>query len=544
MTISLRPYQEQALDAIMKALIAQPNVLLQAATAAGKTCIFSELIKRWMTRYPKMNIMVLAHRQELVAQAADKLFQVWPEGRQYVSIACASLGQAKVNRPVIIGSVQTLSTSKRLAKLDKSINLLIIDEVHRLPHSEAGGQYYKLIDRLKENNPKLRILGVTATPYRLGHGYIYGDECREGRTNLFPALDHQIGLDDLTDAGYLAPRIELEKSMGADIKSVKLSSGEYNSVDLSSLMSRSVYIKSAVDAYKKYASDRDKVLVFAVSIEHAKLLAKEFAAAGYEAEAIHSKMLRQTRKSILNRFDHGALRVLINVEILTEGWDSPKVNAIMLCRPTTSPALFVQMIGRGTRLSPGKDNLLVLDLVDNYKAHGDPDHPMIDIPVAKTATAKKAPNLTKECPACGSIVESSNIVCPECGWEWDEASLTDANEDVKMSKVGKKINDGKSEVLSWKAEGRVSFSGNYMLVLEAKCKPGGTIKHWMDIEGEGSDYGRGKAQTLWMKLSGITAPILLPHSVREAELRAKELKMPGRVTIENKKGYKKIKELS
>lgn len=539
--INLRPYQESALNEIMVRLTSKPEVLLQASTGAGKTIIFSEIIKRWITQYPKMSIAVIAHRQELVAQAVDKLFQVWPEGRQYVSVACASLGKVKINRPVIIGSVQTLATNTRLSKLSNPIHLLIIDEAHRIPPVENGGQYHTLINHLRTINPKMRILGVTATPFRLNHGFIFGQECRAGQSNVFTSLDHKIGLDDLTSAGYLAPRKEMEKSLGADLKGVKISNGEYDTCDLSSLMTKNVYIKSAVETYQKYGEGRDKVLVFAVSIEHAKLLAEEFNRAGYEAEAIHSLMNKSLRKNILNRFDNGTLRVLVNVEILTEGWDSPRINAIMMCRPTQSPALFVQMIGRGTRLAPGKNDLLVLDLVENYARHGDPDNPVVDIPVAKTPKEEKKPKKEKECPACGNIIAYQAMECPECGWTFDPAELTDIGEDVVLTKVGRNLKDGQSEVTTWNAEGKISFNGNYMLVLEATCKPGGIVKHWMDIEGAGSDYGQSKAQSLWMKLTNGGRP---PVSVREAELRAKELKMPQRVTLVRQGGYKKIKEFS
>lgn len=515
--------------------------LLGDFTITHNTVIFSEIIKRWMTAYPKMSIAVIAHRQELVSQAADKLFQVWPEGRNHVGVACASLGRVKTNRPVIIGSVQTLSASRRLARLADPVHMLIIDEAHHIPPIETGGQYHTLISHLREINPRMRVLGVTATPFRLNHGYIYGSECRKGCSNLFDALDHKIGLDDLTAAGYLAPRQEMEKSIGADLKSVRTSKGEYDSSDLNSLMIRSVYIQGAVEAYRKYGQDRNKVLVFAVSIEHAKLLAEEFSRSGYEACAVHSLMNKSARRSVLNRFDNGTLRILINVEILTEGWDSPRINAVLMCRPTQSPGLFVQMIGRGTRLAPDKKDLLVLDLVENYLRHGDPDNPIVEVPAVRAAKTKNK-KTKRVCPLCGAMVPYTQPECPECHWSFGQGELMDTSEgDVVMAKVAGGSKDGQSRVLKWDAEGKVSFSGNYMLVLEAQCRPGGLVKHWMDIEGAASDYGRTKAQKLWYSLSGGQRP---PATVREAEMRTSELKMPKRITLVRKNGYKNIKEFS
>lgn len=530
--IELRPYQIQALDVVMSDLRREHFVLLQAATAAGKTIMFSEIIRRWMQDYPAMRIGVVAHRQELVTQARDKLLKVWPAGGAgQIGLACAAVGEVDTGRPVLIGSVQTLARRA----LAKPVHLLIVDECHRIPARETGGQYHGLIDRLTEQNPQLRVLGVTASPYRLGHGFIYGPDCKPGRTNLFPRLNHQITMAELTTAGYLAPvRAKEGAGVAADLAKIKTTGGDYDATELNNLYLRGVHIQSAVDAYEKYGENRDKVLIFAVSIEHAEKLAGAFQSAGHQAASVHSKMPDQLRRSVLNRFDNGDLKILINVGILTEGWDSPKVSLIMMCRPTKAPALFVQMIGRGTRIHPGKNDLLVLDLAENFKTHGDPGSPVVRTPSAGQGEAPY-----KVCPDCAALLPTSTLTCRDCGHRW-EVRLVDEVAAPAMREV-RMPPQGKSRLMGWKAFGHISFKGNYMLLMEMKCVPGGLIRHWLDIEGAASGYGKKKAHLLWWQLSGTPVP---PQTVREAESRLDELKLPEFVTIVTEKGYRKIKEFA
>lgn len=513
----------------MADLVQEPRVLLGLPVGAGKTIVFSELIKRWMTEYPAMSIAVVAHRQELITQARDKLLKVWPEGFRHIGLACAGVGPVDVRRPVLIGSVQTLTRRA----LKKQIHLLIVDEAHRIPAVETRGQYHALIGRLSSLNPALRVLGCTATPFRLGHGHIYGDDCKPGRTNIFPKLNYQIGLNELIDGGYLVPiRAKEGAGLAAELAQVKITGGEYDAAELNNLLLRGVHIQSAVDAYEKYGEGRGKVLIFAVSIEHAKKLAEAFHQAGHQAASVHSKMPDCDRRRVLWNFDHGQLKVLVNVGILTEGWDSPAVDLIMMCRPTKAPALFVQMIGRGTRPHPDKSDLLVLDLSENFKTHGDPADPVI----RKPAGGGGEPPY-KTCPDCLSLIHASALTCRECGHQW-EVRLVDEVKAPVMTEV-KTRPAGKSRVLQWSGNGYVTRNGHHMLRLKVHCRPGGLVNYFLDIDGAASSYGRQKAWALWWQLSGGLKP---PESVREAESRLNELRLPEYVTIVKKNGYAKFKE--
>lgn len=168
-------------------------------------------------------------------------------------------------------------------------------------------------------------------------------------------------------------------------------------------MGSAIHIGSAVKDIQDYAAYRQHIVVFAITIEHAEALRDAFREAGYDAEAVHSKQPQEQRQYYLQRFDSGALRIVCNVGVLTEGWDCPNVDCMLMCRPTLSPALYVQMVCRGLRLSPGKEDCLLLDLSGNWKQHGDPNDPIVHW---KNGSGKKkeeavsGPSAGVECPKC------------------------------------------------------------------------------------------------------------------------------------------------
>ena len=356
--MDLRPYQREALSNILDAIRRERFILLQAATGAGKTILFSALIRHCMESYD-MRIGVIAHREVLIRQAYDKLLKVWPEGAPYTGLACRSADKrVDVEARVVIGSPQTLAG--RLNEMPP-LHLLILDECHRVPPRNEKSQYRTLIERLTGYYPQLRVVGFTATPYRLGHGMIYGARCRPGKKNWWDALHYQIRISALQEQGYLvALRAKEAENIDGDLESVRTDKGEYNTADLARLMEKEVHVGSAVNAYRRYGEGRKHVVVFAVTIGHAEKLAGAFTAAGFPSGCVHSEMPQADRRRVLADFESGLLEVVCNVGVLTEGWDCTAVDCMLMCRPTLSPALYVQMIGRGLRPHPGKKDCLVL----------------------------------------------------------------------------------------------------------------------------------------------------------------------------------------
>jgi DNA repair protein RadD len=518
----LRPYQTEALDTVWAALLRKPNVLLQAATGAGKTIIFSTLIQRFITRYPKAKVAVLAHRKELVNQAYQKLKSVWPEAFYNVGIACAGLGEVRTNHPVVIGTVQTLARRA----LTSPFNLMIIDEIHRVApiRDDNQSQYQKLIERCRDKRPTMRLLGVTATPFRLNQGLIYGSDTNK----WFDSLDYQISLDDLIASNYLVPLSYkvIENLSDDEINKVKVERGDYKNNQLSDLMCKEYHLESVVKTYLKYGENRKHCCVFACSIQHAEAIKKVLLNYGYNADAVHSKLPDNDRDRIIRDFENGKIDFIINVGILTEGWDSPLIDVIIMARPTLSPGLYVQMVGRGTRLSEGKENLLVLDIVGNYLMHGPPGSPIVrdgKEPVIKDY---------KVCPRCQAPVSKTEYTCPDCGFEWEKP---EEKEDVIIvdKDVGKLIDVNvsrkfiESKVSYWDANKYISAKNNLMIRLMLNCVPGGVVNSFLDIEGNGSEYGQQKARQLWRKLANSEPP----DSVSEAVERLGELNIPSNVKL-------------
>ena len=563
--IKLRPYQQEALAAVVAAVRQQPEVLLQASTGAGKTILFSALIQDFLTRYAgRMRIVVLAHRETLVRQAYEKLLQVWPEGAFQIGIACASVSKrAELDKPVVIGSVQTLQ--RRLDDMPE-VNLVIVDEVHRMPPRAAAGaapsQYEVLINAFRQVYPSMRLFGVTATPYRLNWGYIYGDKkTRDPERNWFKTLTWSIGIDTLQDQGFLCPLTPMGID-APDLEGVGVN-GDYVIGELSDEMSKSVHLESAVQALEKYGQERRHVVVFAVTIEHAELLQEAFINHGCTTGIVHSNMPHDAVLAGLKAFNDGQVRVLVNVGMLTEGWDCPCADCIILCRPTKSTALYVQMVGRGLRIAEGKEDCLLLDLAGCWKEHGSPSRPIVRVGrqprdtiecpecglendvrrvLCESCNAKLRPDSTSDeetlCPHCGTAVTNRTIICPDCGGECkriehkaQELHRLDASDDTLELKA-ELLREPKP---NWHF---VSRRGDPMLKLTLECQVEGlwwpiTVNDFWDIEGNASTWGQQKAAYKWSALSGERAP----DTLDEAESRWYELDFPKEITVRKKGGW-------
>lgn len=536
--MELRPYQQHAFTGIMTAMQTERYILCQAATGAGKTILFSHIIRHCMEHY-RMRIGILAHREILVRQAQDKLLKVWPDGEDEIGLACASVSHdVQLWRPVVIGSPQTLA--RRLNSMPP-LNLVIIDECHRLPPRNEKSQYRTLLEAMEERYPKLRVLGVTATPYRLGHGYIFGEECRPGKENWFGGLHCQVSIAELQAGGYLVPlRARQAEDVRADLSSVSTSKGEYNQTELSDVMEREVHLQSAVHAYQQYGEGREHVVAFCVTIKHAEKLSRAFRAAGISATVIHSEMKKEDREAAMQDFEEGRCRVICNVGVLTEGWDCTAVDCILFCRPTMSPALYVQMVGRGLRTHPGKKDCLLLDLSGNCMRHGDVNDPLVIVPRQRMGrqTEEEKKDRMKECPNCGELFTPKLKVCPACGWAVPVTVLTE-KQDVELHEIDFGRSTVPAKIISWRLEDFTSRAGNRMARLSMLCSAPDwsslpvLVNQFFDFAGSASAYGKSRARMDWVRLAG-TVP---PSDTGEAVARTGELHLPDTISIKRSGQY-------
>ncbi|MGB9886264.1 MAG: DEAD/DEAH box helicase family protein, partial [Moorellales bacterium] len=299
--------------------------------------------------------LVLAHRDELVRQAADKFEMVWPE---------ASLGIVKAEendhagKDVVIASVQTISRPNRLAQFGpERFGLLVVDEAH---HAVARS-YMTVFERLgfMSGAPDKLLLGVTATPMR-------GD--RVGLGAVFEKIVFQRSILWMIRAGYLVDFRGLAVDTGVDLGDVRVVAGDFADADLEDVLNTVDRNGLIVRAYLDHTADR-RAVAFTSGVQHALDLAATFRAAGVAAEAISGETPEEERRRLLAAFRAGEIRVLANCFVLTEGWDEPSLDCILMARPTKSKALYMQMLGRGARPYPGKQDCLVIDFVDNTGRH-------------------------------------------------------------------------------------------------------------------------------------------------------------------------------
>jgi len=297
--------------------------------------------------------LVLAHREELLDQAAAKFRAAAPELSVGVEQADRRAGDARV----VIASVATLQRSRLVALDPDDFAGVIVDEAH---HAVAPS-YLAIFDHLgllEEGCPR-PLVGFTATPKR-------GDEV--GLSEVFEAIAYEAGLREMIEAGYLAPLAGLRIGTECDLSGVHLRAGDFVAAELEAAVDTDARNALVVRAFREHAPSR-RALAFCVGVAHAERLAETFRTAGIPAATVHGETAKDERRAILARFAAGELRVVSNCGVLTEGFDDPGVDAILMARPTKSSLLYTQIIGRGTRPAEGKPDCLVIDFVDNSTRH-------------------------------------------------------------------------------------------------------------------------------------------------------------------------------
>lgn len=355
MSFRMRPYQIAAVDAIESAYQrGRRSVLVVMPTGTGKTVCFCSLVQRRVERGDYRPTLILAHREELLQQAADKFGQIAPD--LPVGIEHGS-SRAPASCAVVIASVQTLGRqgSKRQEALKPG--LIIVDECH---HAAARG-YGICLERYAGS--ETQILGVTATPKRLDRQALHG---KDGA--VFEEVAYSYNIKQAIADGWLADIRGYRVQTETDLSGVKTTAGDFNAGELARRVDAPERTEAALKHWREVAKDR-RTIAFCASVEHAYHVAEAFRAAGVRAEAADGGMERGSRAQVVERFRSGELQVLANCELYTEGFDVPEASCALMLRPTQSWSLFVQMVGRVTRIAPGKSDCVVLDVIDNCQRH-------------------------------------------------------------------------------------------------------------------------------------------------------------------------------
>jgi DNA repair protein RadD len=403
--LKLRTYQEEAVAAIYSHLRERDdNPCVVIPTGGGKTPVMATVCKdavgRWNGR-----VLILAHVRELLEQALEKIRLVAPEMWMKTGIYSAGLKSRDTEHPIIIAGIQ--SVYRRACELDR-FDLVIIDEAHMIP-PDGDGMYRTFLEEARTVNPNLRVIGLTATPFRMKSGMI----CEPDK--VLNHVCYEIGVKELIVQGYLSPLITKGSRETIDTSGLHIRAGEFVASEAEDLMDTDERVESACQEILERTATRRSVLVFATGVQHGRHVAAALREkTGQAVDTVFGETASTERDELVAAFKAGDLKYLVNVNVLTMGFDAPNIDCVAMVRPTLSPGLYYQMVGRGFRLHEGKKDCLVLDFGGNVLRHGPVD--AIRILTVQHRGNGDAP--AKQCPQCESLIAAGYAVCPDCGYEF------------------------------------------------------------------------------------------------------------------------------
>lgn len=520
----LRDYQQNTINELYAWFSAgnAGNPCIVMPTGSGKSHIVAALCKDALQSWPETQILMLTHVKELIEQNAQKMREHWPNAP--LGIYSASIGKKHLGEPITFAGIQSIGKkSKDVGHVD----LVIIDECHLVNHRESG-DYRKFLQELIKINPALRVIGLTATPFRLGHGYI------TDKPAMFDALLTPVSIEELIYKGFLAPLRSKHTTEKLDVSGVKKRGGEYIESELQAAVDTDPKNRAVVNEVINIAGDRKAWLFFCTGVEHARHVAMALEEKGIAAACVTGKTPKKEREKILADFKAGRLRALTNANVLTTGFDYPDIDLIAMLRPTMSPSLYVQMAGRGMRPKSHTDHCMVLDFAGVVATHG----PITSVQPPKSPNNKDKVGETeapvKACPDCHELVHPSTRKCPSCGYDFPiEVKKLKLHHDDIMGLDGSKM-----EVKEWRWRKHLSrTSGKEMLAVSYYgCLSDPAIVEYFPVRHEGY-AGQKAAQSIFNLSCASRAKISLTETDLDAMSEALNTGTPPQ-TIEYKKDGK------
>lgn len=419
MAYVLRDYQREACDAAWRSLCALPgNPLIVLPTGAGKSLVIAEVCRRAVEEFGG-RVLVVQHRKELIRQNFDKINALVP-CEITIGLYSAGLKERQSDQQIVLSGIQS---AYKKAELFGERHLLLIDESHLVPN-DGEGMYRKFISDLRAINPKLRAIGLTATPYRTGEGKLIG------KNKLFQRICYEASIPRLIEDGHLSRVVNVAADETQDTSKLHTRQGEFIPGEVTQLFDDARKIDAACREIIAKTENRKSVLVFCAGVNHAERVCQKINALGPECGVVSGETPAIERAAILERFREGRLKYLCNVDVLTTGFDAPCIDCIAILRATQSPGLFAQICGRGFRLYPGKIDCLLLDFGENLKRHGPLD--AIDYGKPSAGGGRSGGAVEKVCPNCESDCPAGVRECEDCGFAFPPPELkhgTQADED-------------------------------------------------------------------------------------------------------------------
>lgn len=512
--LQLRDYQEECMAALFSWFShhAEGNPIVSAPTGSGKSLMMAEFVRRVLEINPATRFVVLAHVKELLQQNHDEFCQNWgvdaPAG-----IYSAGLDRREADAQVLFAGIASIHRNPGVIG---PRDVVMVDECHLVPSGKRG-MYPKVLSHLKTVRPLSRAVGWTATPFRTGEGWIHKDE-----ESIWSAICFEIPIERLIREGHLVPAESKAAVAGIDMTGVRVDRGDFIDAQVQDAALRNVDAAVAEMVDVAQARGRRKWLVFCAGIDHADEVAKRLESRGIRSATIYGTTSRDERSGHIERFRNGEITALVNVGVLTTGFNVKDVDLVAIMRATKSESLYIQIVGRGLRTFPGKDSCTVLDYGENVLRHGPVNRVRI-----KTKGEGDAP--TRVCPECQEVVMLSDKQCSACGFVFPPP---DREPNAKNERLASDLQAIQLEVP--KPE-RCEVSGVFYKAHNKPGKPTSlkvtyicglrSVSEWVCFEHEG--FARRKAEQWWQESASNP-----PASVEEALERTNELARPEAITVD------------
>ena len=503
--MQLRYYQQLAINKAYQTLensLDNPCIVLP--TGSGKTPVIAQICKDIVTG-ANGRVLIVAHVKELLQQAADKLQTIAPEIK--FGVYSAGLKRRDTQDQVIVAGVH--SVYQRADELGK-FDLMMIDEVHLLPES-GEGMYRQLITGLLNTNQHMRIIGLTATPFRMDSGSICKPE------NILNKICYEISVKTLMAQGYLCNLVNKAAAAAINTDEIQIVRGEFDDKQAEQLFTADDEVRQAVREIVDRTSDRRSVLIFCQTISHAEQVVVELLKCTdgvdendndmpLSVASVFGHTSDDERAEIIRQFRDGSIKYLVNVGVLTTGFDAPNVDCVVMLRATVSPGLYYQCLGRGFRTAPGKENCLVLDFGQNIERHG----PVDDLKPLSLQSKKPREKAGRKCERCGTVSAAAAKKCVDCGFEFPvaERELKHSKSASDASPVSGDVVEEWHDVLGveYLVHRKKDAPDEAPKTMRVKYQVGFAdyISEWICIEHQG--WVRSKAESWWQTHCNFPCP--------------------------------------
>ena len=522
--IKLRYYQEESIEATMRYMQENDgNPVIVLPTGTGKSLVIAEFCRLVLGQWADTKILVVTHVRELIRQNYDELKSLWPEAP--AGINSAGLNKREYEPSIVFCGIQSVhSKASKFVKVD----IVLIDEAHLIPR-KANTMYQKFLNNLKVMNPDMRVIGLTATPYRLDSGLLY-----DGKDALFDSVSYEAPLSDMVREGFLTKLVSKQPKTQLGVSGVGMRGGEYIQGELEKAVDKDDINAAVVEEILEYGKDRRSWLIFCSGVSHATHIASLLGKHSIDCATIFGDTPRVERDEIIRDFKAGRLRAIASMGVLTTGFNAPNVDLLAVLRPTCSTGLYIQIMGRGMRNSPGKTDCLVLDFAGNVARHGPVDKVNPKKP-RRSEEGGEAP--TKTCPECHSIVFAGSMECPDCGYVWPprEPEIASTATTLPIMSV-----DAPAE---WKKVNAVFYRRHHKPgkpdSMRVEYRSGMEVfREWVCFDHKG--YPKDKAVKWWRKR--MKGPGILPASTADALGNADALLKPTEIKVQKNGQYTEITE--